>query len=395
MLKFITFCLINLSLSSTEYNFTNIESYKYIEVNLDKEDAFFEYIETQKNIKLEILEQSSNAQLYTVYQYVKKEDVKFNETGKQYENYKSKNQVKNLEVFQKETNFFVITIINTCNNIKLEKATIPKYFTFMPEIPKDNFNINSTIVQYNKINEYNNIYVEISFSSLFNYLTIFSGGKDLIFSMKDESCYSRICNFEIGNYNNNNSLKATIYELNVRNTDLESKVTPRKIYYLLYNKPSNPINYYGNNYTKYFYFESIDYSYSLKDQNYIKQYIELKEGAIVYYTHPNNLTTILMNSGTISISSIPQFWYSSNNNESYYIIYFLPKTNLLNSNILEFNLNYGYHENLMGDISIIAVKPTQIIYYPQTFEYSEVKDSKVPKIIRITFDKSLNIFTSF
>ena len=173
MLKFITFCLINLSLSSTEYNFTNIESYKYIEVNLDKEDAFFEYIETQKNIKLEILEQSSNAQLYTVYQYVKKEDVKFNETGKQYENYKSKNQVKNLEVFQKETNFFVITIINTCNNIKLKKATIPKYFTFMPEIPKDNFNINSTIVQYNKINEYNNIYVEISFSSLFNYLTIF------------------------------------------------------------------------------------------------------------------------------------------------------------------------------------------------------------------------------
>ena len=78
MLKFITFCLINLSLSSTEYNFTNIESYKYIEVNLDKEDAFFEYIETQKNIKLEILEQSSNAQLYTVYQYVKKEDVKLN-----------------------------------------------------------------------------------------------------------------------------------------------------------------------------------------------------------------------------------------------------------------------------------------------------------------------------
>ena len=58
MLKFIIFCLINLSLSSTEYNFTNIESYKYIEVNLDKEDAFFEYIETQKNIKLEILEQS-------------------------------------------------------------------------------------------------------------------------------------------------------------------------------------------------------------------------------------------------------------------------------------------------------------------------------------------------
>ena len=390
MLKFIIFCLINLSLSSTEYNFTNIESYKYIEVNLDKEDAFFKYIETQKNIKLEILEQSSNAQLYTVYQYIKKEDVKFNETSKQYENYKSKNQVKNLEVFQKEANFFVITIINTNDRVNLKKATIPKYFTFMPEIPKDNFNINSTIVQYNKINEYNNIYVEISFSSLFNYLTIFSGGKDLIFSMKDESCYSRICNFEIGNYINNNSLKATIHELNIRNTDLESKVTPRKIYYLLYNKPLNPINYYGNNYTKYFYFESIDYSYSLKDQNYINQYIELKEGAIVYYTHPNNLTTILMNSDTISISSVPQFWYSSNNNESYYIIYFLPKNNLLNSNILEFNLNYGYHENLMGDISIIAVKPTQIIYYPQTFEYSEVKDSKVPKIIRITFDKSLN-----
>ena len=128
MLKFIIFCLINLSLSSTEYNFTNIESYKYIEVNLDKEDAFFKYIETQKNIKLEILEQSSNAQLYTVYQYVKKEDVKFNETSKQYENYKSKNQVKNLEVFQKEANFFVITIINTNDSVNLKKSNNSKIF---------------------------------------------------------------------------------------------------------------------------------------------------------------------------------------------------------------------------------------------------------------------------
>ena len=72
MLKFIILCIFTFTQSATEYNFTKIYSYQYIEIDLDSNDVFYQYEEKLTKIKFEIFEPKTNKQLYTIYQYNKK-----------------------------------------------------------------------------------------------------------------------------------------------------------------------------------------------------------------------------------------------------------------------------------------------------------------------------------
>ena len=71
MLKFIILSIFTLIQSATDFNFTKIYSYQYIEIDLDTNDVFYEYEENSNQIKFEIFESKFNKQLYTLYQYKK------------------------------------------------------------------------------------------------------------------------------------------------------------------------------------------------------------------------------------------------------------------------------------------------------------------------------------
>ena len=91
MLKFIILSIFTFIQSTTDFNFTKIYSYQYIEIDLDTNDVFYEYEENSNQIKFEIFESKFNKQLYTLYQYKKKTDVKFDSITKKYNNYISFN----------------------------------------------------------------------------------------------------------------------------------------------------------------------------------------------------------------------------------------------------------------------------------------------------------------
>ena len=385
MLKFIILCIFTYTQSATEYNFTKIYSYQYIEIDLDSSDVFYQYEEKLTKIKFEIFEPKTNKQLYTIYQYNKKTDVKFDEVTRKYINYITVRSYDNMEVFYKKGNFFVITkneppIRKNLNN----SATIKKYISFMPENPLYKIDTFGSIKELKILNEFNNIYVDIKVDSIYNYLSVFSEGEDLLYSVNGiDECNNRECNFNI-----KQSKNKEIYELRIVNLDLEKNITRKSIYYLLYIKPNQTNDYYHYNFTKLFYFENINYIYTLNNSKYYEQYLDLKEGSIVYYTHPNNINSIEMFSELISLQSGPQFWYFEKNN-FYYIIYFLPTIHNLNARLFEFKLKY-YEENSMGDISIIAVKPTEIINYPEKYEYTQEKEKYTPLLLRIVFNNNFN-----
>ena len=386
MLKFIILSIFTLIQSATDFNFTKIYSYQYIEIDLDTNDVFYEYEENSNQIKFEIFESKFNKQLYTLYQYKKKTDVKFDAITKKYTNYISVSLYENLEIFEKKGNFFVMTKNAPPTNKNLNyKATIKRYISFMPNNPKYKIDKLNSIKELNILNEYNNIYVDIKVDSVYNYLTIYSQGEDILFSVNGmNECSKRVCNFDIKKQSKNKD----IYELRILNLDLKKKITRKKLYYLLYIKPNQPIEYYEKDFIKLFYFENINYLYLLNNSDYYDEYKKINEGSIVYYTYPNNIGSIKMFSDDISLTSTPYFW-KDENNKYYYIIYFLPKKQYLNAKLLEFNLQY-YKENLMGDISIIAVKPTQIINYPSQYEYSSEKAKYTPSILRVVFDNDFD-----
>ena len=356
-------------------------SYQYVPIDLEKNDGFFEYKENLTNIKFEIFETKLNNENYIIYQYENKKDVKYNEVKKEYINYISVDSIGNMEVFRKNTNIFVITKKSKIKKNLYYKESITKYISFMPNETKDKFNITNIIKEYDIIEGFNNIYIEIKIDPIYNYLSIYSGGKDLLFSIEGtQNCNERKCDFDISQCKN----KMSKCELKIINFDYKKKVKKKNIYYLLYLKPNDTIEYSDNDFVKFFYYENINYTYQLNNKDYIDKYFNLKEGAIVYYTHPDNLDSIEISSETISSNSTPQFWYS-NSTEYYYIIYFLPN----NINTLKFRLNY-FKENIMGDISIIAVKPTDIINYPEKYIYNKKKEKFVPSILRIVFDNNLH-----
>ena len=334
------------------------------------------------NIKYEIFDIKSNKQNYIIYQYEKKKDIKYDETKKEYINYKSVNSIGNMEVFKKNTNIFVITKNQKLKKNLNYKESIIKYISFMPEETRDKINITDSITEYDQIKEYNDIYVEIKIDPIYNYLSIYSGGKDLSFSIEEtQKCNERKCDFDISQCKN----KKSKCELKIINFDYKTKIKPRKIYYLLYLNPNEPIEYSDKNFVKFYYYENINYTYKLNNIDYLDKYYNLKEGAIVYYTHPDDLKLELYSESTSS-KSTPQFWYS-NSSKYYYIIYFLPNKEILNT--FKFRLNYS-NENIIGDISIIAVKPTDILNYPKNYSYHNTKEKFTPSILRIVFDNNLD-----
>ena len=385
MLKFIILCIFTLTQSASEFNFTKIYSYQYIEIDLDKNDVFYEYEEKSNEIKFEIFEPKLNKQLYTIYQYKKKTDVRYDEITKQYTNYFEFGSYDNLEKFYKKANFFVMTKNAPPTKYNLNyKATIKKYISFMPENPIYKIDTTQSIKELNILKEFNNIYVDILVDPVYNYLSVYSEGNDILYSVNGmNECNNRQCNFEIKQSNNKNT-----YELRIVNLDLKKKITRKKIYYLLYINPNQPIEYYDKNFVKMFYFENINYEYILNNTVYYDDYINLKEGSIVYYTYPDIINSIDMYSDLISVKSTPQFWYKEGN-KFYYIMYFLPKNKNINAKLLDFKLIY-YQYNLIGDISVIAVKPTQIINYPKDYKYSSSKEKYTPLILRIVFADSFD-----
>ena len=380
MIVFIIFCIYPFTLG---YEFIKIFSYQYSVIDLEKNDSFFEYKENLTNIKFEIFETKSNKENYIIYQYEKKQDIKYNEIKKEYTNYKSVDKIGNMEIFKKNANIFVMTKNpKVKKNLNYEESII-KYISFMPEETRDKFNITDSITEYDKIKDYNDIYVEIKIDPIYDYLSIYSGEKDLLFSIEEtQKCNEIKCDFDISKCKN----KKSKCELKIINFDYQTKIKTRKIHYLLYLKPNEPIEYSDKNYVKFYYYNNINYTYKLNNKDYIDKYYNLKEGAIVYYTHPKNLNSIEISSEAITSNSNPQFWYS-NSSKNYYIIYFLPNKEILNT--FTFRLNYS-NENEMGDISIIAVKPTDIINYPLEYSYNKTKEKYVPSILRIIFDNNFD-----
>ena len=111
-----------------------------------------------------------------------------------------------MEVFKRNTNIFVITKNQKLKKNLNYKESIIKYISFMPEETRDKINITDSITEYDQIKEYNDIYVEIKIDPIYNYLSIYSGGKDLSFSIEEtQKCNERKCDFDISKCKNQKS----------------------------------------------------------------------------------------------------------------------------------------------------------------------------------------------
>ena len=88
MFNLIFLSLIIITVSLSDYKFKTINSYSYVEFDKNN-DTFIQYTEETQEIKIEIIDDNSNntSSLFNVYQYIDKEDVRYDNKSKQFINF--------------------------------------------------------------------------------------------------------------------------------------------------------------------------------------------------------------------------------------------------------------------------------------------------------------------
>ncbi len=380
---------MHFSLSSTVFDWKKVNSYLYTPLTLNK-DGYFIY-DKESKIEVEII-MPDNLDLeinkgFRLYQFKLKTDVKYNPvtdvyTG-EYISYAFSKSEK-ITIKNAYSYFVLYSPLKNLNNLNSTIKTI--YITFMPQINK---NIKQNVItnldiSYSYINHYFNIdlsKLDVENSNIPSLLEISKKNDgDLKITINGKSCSKRKCNFDLSNLK---SLEGTNYQLNIRNVNLNEKVSSQTIYFLLTEKPDQTISIatgsfisrnYINDFSKHFIYQG----------TYLKKYYALEEGAYVIKGSPKISYYISsLNSIKYEIKEWKSFTSYNLN-----IIYFLPKSSSQNDITIKNKdtINHG----TKGTISIIPVPPTVELQFPSTFTYKEKKNENYPHLLRIIVNSDYN-----
>ena len=380
MLNFLFLCFqMHFSLSSTVFDWKKVNSYLYTPLKLNK-DGYFIYNKESK-IEVEIimpdyLDLEINKG-FRLYQFKLKTDVKYNPVTDVYTGeYISYTFSKSEKITIKNAyNYFVLySPLKNFNNLNSTIKTL--YITFMPQINK---NIKQNLItnldiSYSYINHYFNIdmsKLDVENSNIPSLLEISKKNDgDLKITINGKSCSKRKCNFDLSNLK---SLEGTNYQLNIRNVNLNEKVSSQTIYFLLTEKPDQTISITNDNFISRNYINDFSKHFIYKG-SYLKKYYDLHEGAYVIKGSPKISCLISSPNSIISYNSS--------------IIYFLPKSSSENDIIIR-NKDTIKH-GTKGTISIIPVPPTVELQFPSTFTYKEKKNENYPHLLRIIVNSDYN-----
>ncbi len=380
---------MHFSLSSTVFDWKKVNSYLYTPLTLNK-DGYFIY-DKESKIEVEII-MPDNLDLeinkgFRLYQFKLKTDVKYNPvtdvyTG-EYISYAFSKSEK-ITIKNAYSYFVLYSPLKNLNNLNSTIKTI--YITFMPQINKyikQNL-ITNLDISYSYINHYFNIdlsKLDVENSNIPSLLEISKKNDgDLKITINGKSCSKRKCNFDLSNLK---SLEGTNYQLNIRNVNLNEKVSSQTIYFLLTEKPDQTISIatgsfisrnYINDFSKHFIYQG----------TYLKKYYALEEGAYVIKGSPKISYYISsLNSLKYEIKEWKSFTSYNLN-----IIYFLPKSSSQNDITIKNKdtINHG----TKGTISIIPVPPTVELQFPSTFTYKEKKNENYPHLLRIIVNSDYN-----
>ncbi len=148
MFNLIFLSLIIITVSLSDYKFKTINSYSYVEFDKNN-DTFIQYTEETQEIKIEIIDDNSNntSSLFNVYQYIDKEDVRYDNKSKQFINFVYYSTFENNKSIKKKGNYFVIT---NKNPEKENSSTTINYISFMPNITEEKIQMDIMNYKYLK-----------------------------------------------------------------------------------------------------------------------------------------------------------------------------------------------------------------------------------------------------
>lgn len=380
---------MHFSLSSTVFDWKKVNSYLYTPLTLNK-DGYFIY-DKESKIEVEII-MPDNLDLeinkgFRLYQFKLKTDVKYNPvtdvyTG-EYISYAFSKSEK-ITIKNAYSYFVLYSPLKNLNNLNSTIKTI--YITFMPQINKyikQNL-ITNLDISYSYINHYFNIdlsKLDVENSNIPSLLEISKKNDgDLKITINGKSCSKRKCNFDLSNLK---SLEGTNYQLNIRNVNLNEKVSSQTIYFLLTEKPDQTISIAEGNFISRNYINDFS-KHFIYQGSYLKKYYVLEEGAYVIKGSPKISYYISsLNSLKYEIKEWKSFTSYNLN-----IIYFLPKSSSQNDITIKNKdtINHG----TKGTISIIPVPPTVELQFPSTFTYKEKKNENYPHLLRIIVNSDYN-----
>ena len=379
---------LHFSLSSTVFDWIKVNSYSYSPLTLNK-DGYFIY--EGRPIEVEIimpdyLDLEINKG-FRLYQFKLKTDVKYNPvtdvyTGEYISYTFSKSQ--KITIKNPSSYFVLYSPLKNLNNLNSTIKTI--YITFMPQINKSikpNL-ITNLDISYSYINHYFNIdmsKLDVENSNIPSLLEISKKNDgDLKITINGKSCSSKKCNFDLSNLK---SLEGTNYQLNIRNVNLNKKVSSQTIYFLLTEKPDQTISIKTNNFISRNYINDFSKHFIYKG-SYLKKYYDLQEGAYVIKGSPK-ISYYISSPNSIKYETKEWKSFTSYNLN---IIYFLPKSSSQNDIIIR-NKDTIKH-GTKGTISIIPVPPTVELQFPSKFTYKEKKNDNYPHLLRIIVDSNYN-----
>ena len=376
------FLSLIITVSLSDYKFKTINSYSYVEFDKNN-DTFIQYTEETQEIKIEIIDDNSNntSSLFNVYQYIDKKDVRYDNKSKQFINFVYYSTFENNKSIKKKGNYFVIT---NKNPEKENSSTTINYISFMPNITKEKIQMDKMNYIYLK-NERVNKYMNIEYNKTYNHLFIHSNDSSLIFYIGNSTCINPIDVCEFVLENSSKTLETTL--LKIRNSNLTSN-SSAEYTILVWKKFENEFEINSNNYTKFYYFKNYSKTFKFKNP---ELYYKFNESAFVWSIYPEVYTPEINS----SFDKIKEIYWIGINDIFYYLYFFKIKKN---NNPQEISFNFVYNGDQIGDVNLIAVPPTEIINYPQQFQYSQ-RNPYSPRFLRIifnkTFEKENNLLLTF
>ena len=330
MFNLIFLSLIIITVSLSDYKFKTINSYSYVEFDKNN-DTFIQYTEETQEIKIEIIDDNSNntSSLFNVYQYIDKEDVRYDNKSKQFINFVYYSTFENNKSIKKKGNYFVIT---NKNPEKENSSTTINYISFMPNITEEK--IQMDIMNYNYLkNERVNKYMNIEYNKTYNHLFIHSNDNSLIFYIGNSTCINPIDVCEFVLENSSKTSETTL--LKIRNSNLTSN-SSAEYTILVWKKIENELEINSNNYTKFYYFKNFSKTIKFKNP---ELYNKFNDSAFVWLPTCPFRDLNITSPSTEKISNI---MWKAINNRFFYFYYFVIKEN---NNSKEISFNFDYKGN--------------------------------------------------